>query len=325
MFTSSLGNIKFHTRTLNSYAVARMFPDGRTKVTVIKAFSNPDKRLRIKKITKVPASDEETPTTTENSVKLQNSISRTRRVIYEYAACNPWEYFVTLTLGENHDRSDLDAWKKSFPQWIRNYNRINGTNIKYLLIPELHKDGLNWHMHGLLMNLPEEHLQAFDLFMHLPHSIRKSLQQGRALYSWPKYAEKYGYCSVEPVRDARAVSTYVTKYITKDLARCVSAVGAHLYYASKKLERAQVIRQDFLAVGIDNPDFENDYVMIKWFDDPEEALRFFPPIVRKGGAAGRAMRFRLSVRLARKQNPEPGTLDSRGVPGIHRQAPCPVL
>lgn len=49
-----------------------------------------------------------------NEEKLDNSISRTRSKIYEYAICNDFEYFVTLTLNsEKMDRSNIDEYIKN--------------------------------------------------------------------------------------------------------------------------------------------------------------------------------------------------------------------
>ena len=304
-----------------------MFPDGRTKVTLIKCISNPDFRVALmrkkkRRAASALADDDLTPSG-ENPNKLDNNVSRARRMIYEYASCNPWEYFVTLTLGGDHDRTDLRSWHRSFAQWLRNYNRIHGRNVRYLLIPELHKDGEAWHMHGFFMGIPEEDLTKFDLSMHLPHRIRNRIKEGGTLYTWQRYAEKYGYCCIEPIRDRGATAAYVTKYVTKDLARCVSEYGAHLYYCSKKLAKAVVIRQDFLEQGIESPDFENDRVMIKWYATPEEALRLFPS-VEKGGVKRAAIRFRISARVVRSQSTYAGAIHRRGLhdlhtPELHRQ------
>lgn len=328
MFTSSLGNMRFSTKTLSSYAVARMFPDGRTKVTLMKCISNPDRRITMMRVKKAKTAStflEDTPVVPDgNGRKLDNNVSRARRMIYEYASCNPWQYFVTLTLGSDHDRTDLAIWSRAFSQWLRNYNRIHGKNVRYLLIPELHKDGEAWHMHGFFMGVSEKDLTAFDLSMHLPHRIRNRIKEGGKLYTWQRYADKFGYCCLEPIRDRAAVSSYVTKYITKDLARCVSRYGAHLYYCSKKLEKAKVLRQDFVVKGIDAPDFENDYVMIKWYDTPEEALTLFPD-VKEGGEDLGADRFGISAGMVGNQNAYVGAIHGGGLPHLHRQASGTVL
>lgn len=96
-----------------------------------------------------------------NEQKLENNLSRSRNKVFEYAYCNDWEYFVTMTLDkEKFDRYDLKAWKKSLTQWIRDYRKKYGCKIQYLLIPERHKDGA-WHIHGLLSGLPADRLSVF--------------------------------------------------------------------------------------------------------------------------------------------------------------------
>ena len=52
------------------------------------------------------------------------------------AACNPWEYFVTLTLSaDKRDRGDLSAFRSALSQYIRDLRKRRGYDIKYLLIP----------------------------------------------------------------------------------------------------------------------------------------------------------------------------------------------
>lgn len=109
--------------------------------------------------------------TADNEGKLDASLSRTKSVIFELALCNDWEWFVTLTLNpEYHDRKDLNNYKIKLSTWIKNYNRLHQTNIKYLLIPENHKDG-SWHMHGLVTGLPTEHLHEFREDEKIPIKI----------------------------------------------------------------------------------------------------------------------------------------------------------
>ena len=97
----------------------------------------------------------------KNEEKLDNSISRSKNKIHEYALCNDFQYFVTLTLDkEKMDRSDINEYIKKLGQYIRNIKKIRGEEIKYILIPERHKDGENWHMHGLMKGLLD--LRKYD-------------------------------------------------------------------------------------------------------------------------------------------------------------------
>lgn len=212
--------------------------------------------------------------TAGNEEKLAASLSRTRGAIFELALCNDWRWFVTLTLNPEYDRTDLNSYKKNLSVWLKNYNRIHETNIKYLLIPEQHADEKSWHMHGLLMGLPKEHLHEFTREEKLPIKMLVEIAQGHKLYSWPAYAKKFGYISISEIRHIEGVSKYITKYITKDLAQTKIELNNHIYYSSQGLKRAEIIYQSPLTKDL-NEDFSNEYVKIKTVQSLEEATAYF--------------------------------------------------
>ena len=76
----------------------------------------------------------------------------------------------------------------------------NSAKFQFVFVPEMHRDGA-WHLHGLINDLPLDHLRPFTLEEKLPTYIRDKLQQGQQLYEWPAFAEKFGYTVVEPLRD----------------------------------------------------------------------------------------------------------------------------
>lgn len=212
--------------------------------------------------------------TVGNGAKLEESISRTRATIFELAICNDWEWFVTLTLNpEYHDRKDLKSYKMKLSTWIKNYNRIHKTNIKYLLIPENHQDG-SWHMHGLIMGLAITELQEFTTQEKLPIKMIIELVKGNQLYNWPAYEKAFGYISISKIRDVENVSKYITKYITKDLIKTKIGLNDHLYYCSQGLKRAEIIYRGPLTQELDE-DYSNEYVKVKIVRSIEEATRYF--------------------------------------------------
>lgn len=212
--------------------------------------------------------------TAENEEKLETSLSRTKSKIFELALCNDWEWFVTLTLNpEYHDRKDLKTYKTKLSTWIQNYNRLHKTTIKYLLIPENHKDG-SWHMHGLLTGLPDEHLYEFRAEEKLPIKILVEIAHGHKMYSWPAYEKAFGYITISKVINAESVSKYITKYITKDLLSTRIGLNEHLYYCSQGLKRAEIINQGKLIKDIEE-DYSNDYVKIKTVRTLAEAQAYF--------------------------------------------------
>lgn len=167
--------------------------------------------------------------------KLDQSVSRSRRMVLEYALCNQWDYFCTLTLDpQKHDRSDLREWHRQLMEWFR-YLRKQGQNIQFLLVPERHADGA-WHAHGLLKldNVP---LVSFADMLNQGDSIPLDLAV-REYMNWPEYQKKFGFCSLGKILNETAVAFYVTKYITKDVSRMVTDVGVHSYWPSRGLNRA---------------------------------------------------------------------------------------
>lgn len=178
--------------------------------------------------------------------KLAESLSRTRNKIFELAMCNCWDYFFTGTLDKNkYDRYDLDKFHKDFTRMIVKLNEKKGLHIKFLIIPEQHKDGA-WHFHGLLYGLPFNELSLFR----------------DDLYNWSRYDKKFGFSSLSKVKNKVAVNKYILKYITKDLSCSVSEVGAHMYYRSRGLQEAFKFKEGFAELGDFKPSFENDYCSV---------------------------------------------------------------
>ncbi len=191
-----------------------------------------------------------------NPEKLEQNIIRAKGKILEYGLCNPWEMFVTLTISsEKHDRADLPSYYKKFSQYLRNLRKKTGADIKYLFIPELHKDKKNWHMHGLMSGVPANQLKRRD----------------NGYLTWPAYEEKFGFISLDLLRDKQKASSYITKYITKELAFAITDRHAKLYYCSRGLKTADILNQGaFVDKQSNRPgDFENDWAVIRWYG-PEE-------------------------------------------------------
>lgn len=203
--------------------------------------------------------------------RLSCNLSRARSTIFELALCNEWEWFFTFTLDPaKYDRSDLKTFQKDLSRFFRNYRARKHVAVKYLLIPEQHSDGVNWHMHGFLMGLPESHLRAFTLEEHLPSYIRQKLTRGDPVYEWEAYSRKFGFCDIEPINDLEATAKYATKYVSKSMDNGVIEANGHLYYASQGLKRATITARGYFDPFLGIPfDFENEYVKIRWYDGGE--------------------------------------------------------
>lgn len=167
----------------------------------------------------------------ENDTKLDNNFSRARSMVLQYALCNPWEYFFTGTIDRAKlSRYDLDTYASRLMQFIRDMRKKYDAKFQVLLVPERHKDGA-WHIHGLVHDLPDHVLELFSS----PAPVK--LIRGGFL-NWPDYADKFGFCSLAPIRDPVATAFYITKYVSKDLSRRAGDKGKHLYFHSRPLKKA---------------------------------------------------------------------------------------
>lgn len=207
----------------------------------------------------------------ENVFKLDNSISRAKNRIFEYACCNDFSYFCTFTLDKDkQDRYDVSNYIKNLGQYIRNVNKRYSVKIEYILVPEKHKDGA-WHMHGLFKGLPLQDLREFKLSDNIPLRLLKRIQEVR-VYEWMGYSKRFGFNTVEVIKNKEACYKYITKYINKNLCNSITELNKKMYYCSRGLKKAPEIVRGSLKCDYDlfNGkilfDYSNDYVSIKSFD-----------------------------------------------------------
>lgn len=183
----------------------------------------------------------------ENTDKLSESLIRTKRNIFSLAFCNDWEYFVTLTLSpEKLNREDIAGFRSKFAQWIRDKRRRENVDIKYLIVPELHGDLRNWHAHGFVMGVPPEDLHEFQIGDTFGKHIADKIKEGKSVYDWTSYSNRFGFCDLELIESRQKSSNYCCKYITKDMTRCISELDKHIYFASKGLKKFERIKEGFL-------------------------------------------------------------------------------
>lgn len=190
---------------------------------------------------------------TVNDVKLDNNLSRAKSTVQELAMCNPWDYWCTFTINpEKYDRMNLKSYFKDFAEFIHNYNRRSSENekVKYLLVPEQHKDGA-WHLHGFIKGIRHK-----DLY-----------KNSYGYLTWKQYEKKFGFISIDKLKDKERASSYVLKYMTKDSDKNVTELNANMYYCSKGLERAkELYRGNALFCGEWDWEQPEGYVKIKNID-----------------------------------------------------------
>lgn len=199
----------------------------------------------------------------DSAGKLKQSLSRSKRLVFEYCLCNDWDYFVTLTFNKDfvQSRFDLDLLHKDFSKFIKAYNRKYNCSIKYVIVPETHEDGA-FHFHGVMRGIPFDHLHQFKIGDKMGRKIAQMVKRGEIIFDWINLSSRFGFCSLSPIKNHIACSRYITKYITKAFDNDVPSFG-HLYYCSRGLNKSDKIAQGHLNLLGDLPySFENDYCKI---------------------------------------------------------------
>ena len=162
----------------------------------------------------------------------RKSCSRTIKAIYDIARCDRWEWFVTLTFnGARVDRYNYDECVKKLHYWLSNMRKLC-PDMVYLVVPEQHKDGA-FHFHGLFRDAEN---------LGFTFSGKRD-KKGRRIYNIGQY--RWGWTTATRITDFRRASSYLCKYITKEL--CAVTKGRKRYWASRNVNRPEV--NEFLVDG----------------------------------------------------------------------------
>lgn len=169
----------------------------------------------------------------ENAKRAQR---RARRALRDLAKSNRFRWFVTLTLDRKKvDRYDIKEITRKLNAWLDNMVRRKG--LKYVLVPERHKDGAI-HFHGLF----SDNIEVVD-------SGHKD-EGGHTIYNMPQWSLGFT-TAIELYGELDKAVGYVLKYIGKqmvptrmgDSAEPVmvpSKIGGRWYYSGGDLLRPRV-------------------------------------------------------------------------------------
>jgi hypothetical protein len=266
-------------------AKVRMLPNGQVKVTAfrkgvyrvkgfekIEYFSRYEEELRSREVGTYEAeqmkklAEKELLCIAEERIRKDN-LKRAKDKVFEIASANKWDWMITLTLDkEKINRYNPDEVQKLVCKWFD--NQVQRRGLKYLVVPELHKDGAI-HFHGLCND-------ALDFISADRYKIKGS-KKPVGLSTLKKYGYKpedenvqevfniknfpYGFSTALRLDDnVMAVSLYMTKYITKDLQK----IFGSYYMAGGKIVRT-------LPFELYDIDFESleKFKGCKTFDLPE--------------------------------------------------------
>ena len=85
---------------------------------------------------------------------IRTSVNRTVNQIYALSRSNRWDYFITLTIDPKKlDSTDFNLISEKLNIWTNNLKKRYAPDLKYIIVPELHKDKSKWHFHGLFSNM----------------------------------------------------------------------------------------------------------------------------------------------------------------------------
>lgn len=160
------------------------------------------------------------------------SVNHSKNKIFYYSRSVDWTggWFVTLTIDPNkYNRNDYKSCVGYLRYFLDNLRRYD-KSIKYLFVPELHKNG-GFHFHGLISSCD---LEKDDIVEYSGHMIK-----GDRIYNLIKFW-KYGFSTLSKIKNSLAVEKYITKYTTKELLQ--DTKYQHRYFVSQNIEGAEIVK-----------------------------------------------------------------------------------
>ena len=178
---------------------------------------------------------------------LQKSINRTKTKISDYVLCNNFSHFATFTFDPSNskvngeeNRHDFQKMSSLLKNWLKteqlNHFRRHGRKFRYLIVPERHKNNA-WHFHALLegyQNETEDFYTRKNKYITVSELKKTKKDKNR------KFIVRYklGRSEIAPIKDKTKMSSYIKKYITKEL---IQDKNAKRYWASRNLKTPEII------------------------------------------------------------------------------------
>lgn len=173
------------------------------------------------------------PKNMQNSTR-DDSVRRAKSKVEDIARENSFDFFVTITIDPKRidSKSPKEVYKAVS---VFCSNLVQRYNFKYLLVPELHKNGAI-HLHGFfkgnikLVDSGTVKVVGFEKPMKIQTADRKGIpqEQRQTVYNLPQWP--YGFTTAYRITDNMKCINYVLKYITKD----VSKIFGNFYLAGGK-------------------------------------------------------------------------------------------
>lgn len=185
----------------------------------------------------------------KKSYNVGRSRRRAKERVRDIAMSNDFKWFVTLTLDPAKiDRYDMTAITKKLNTWLANAVRRQG--LKYVLVPEHHKDGAI-HFHGFFNDsLPVEYSGTLTNGGRprrpaSPAQEVEWLESGwHRVYNLPRWTLGFS-TAIALYGERRHAVGYVLKYIDKEYGHGDNAlpgkIGGRYYYSGGNLEGPEIL------------------------------------------------------------------------------------
>ena len=238
---------------------------------------NKEQKQEVDKNDKTDKKDNKDTGQTNNFRSEQVSINRSIQTVYKYAQANSWQFFITLTFKRDakvYVYNYADCVKK-ITKWLNN-QRCKCPDLKYLVVPEMHKDGA-FHFHGLIANC--DGLTFSDSgrveIGNKAYKRTKENQHFPTIYNMDNW--KYGYSTATTVVSSCKSASYICKYITKDL---IQGIGKRRrFYPSNNLdlpeESEHFFDMDSLDALVESFGDALDYSKTQDIPEAHQRIRYF--------------------------------------------------
>lgn len=201
----------------------------------------------------------------ENSEKMNEALSRAKRIITDLCLCNDFDYFCTFEFNEMHvDRYNLKLCYQKIRKFFNNFKNRYAPDFKYLIIPEFHPKTGAVHFHGLIAGMLKDELYI-PPYISRRNKITDELEQvpnTKRYMRWERYSKALGYFDCSAIKSRHAVAFYITKYVTKDLKDLPK--GTHVYAASIGLKRPSLVYDEDADFMLVEPSFIGEYCKIAY-------------------------------------------------------------
>ena len=168
----------------------------------------------------------------KKKLRLLQQAFRIKRKIKYYCVANEFDLFWTLTFDDRKvNAKNYEYSRKQLQAWLK-YQREKYGKFDYLFIPELHKSG-RIHFHSVTGRFSPLLKEA-----RYPKSNRLIKKKGVQIYNAENWNK--GFSTVSKIQSREKSSSYITKYITKELLENPSAYHQPRYFVSRGLKKPEI-------------------------------------------------------------------------------------